>query len=190
MNVPQENSPVVNAPNTRSGGGSSDFMSATCAVISRCKKSRISRSSSAVRTCCAPDEVCASKLLPAAMDPSRQSPIRPVLNRIARINGLDLCTPMEIACRCICLATVRSAYAARANANLPASSTVRRRALRREGERHSRGAKLPAEFGRRLPQELDTDQSATARCARQPADSERSELDLQSRLKGGIALQQ
>src|SRR5260221_4236044 len=38
MNVPQENSPVVSAPWTRSWGGASEWMSATCAAISRPRK--------------------------------------------------------------------------------------------------------------------------------------------------------
>jgi len=38
MNDPQENSPVVNTPTTRSGGGSRVLMSATCAATSVCRK--------------------------------------------------------------------------------------------------------------------------------------------------------
>src|SRR2546422_6972325 len=51
MKVPQENSPVVRAPTTRSGGGSRVLMSSTWAVISRSRNCRISRSKSAADTC-------------------------------------------------------------------------------------------------------------------------------------------
>src|SRR5882724_1433110 len=60
MNVPQENSPVVSAPTTRSGGGSRVLMSATCAVISSFRKERICSSTCAVIATNASGGVCAT----------------------------------------------------------------------------------------------------------------------------------
>src|ERR1700688_4145657 len=51
MKDPHENSPVVSAPRTRSGGGSRLLMSATCAVSSVCKKLRTCWSKSAASMC-------------------------------------------------------------------------------------------------------------------------------------------
>src|SRR6202166_992093 len=51
MKDPHENSPVVSAPTTRSGGGSRLLMSATCAVSSVCKKLRTCWSKSAASMC-------------------------------------------------------------------------------------------------------------------------------------------
>src|SRR6267142_2819615 len=82
MNVPQETSPVVSAPTTRSGGGASEVMSATCAVTSCFRKSRISLSSVAVKTSCGSGWICAAKSRYSPANPTRNSPNSPEAAKI------------------------------------------------------------------------------------------------------------
>src|SRR5260221_2018394 len=69
MKDPQENSPVVSAPTTRSGGGSSVLMSATCDVTWDCRKLRTCWLRSETSICEGAIRVCASKLQFGASNP-------------------------------------------------------------------------------------------------------------------------
>src|SRR5216684_4255651 len=81
MNVPQENSPVVNAPTTRSWGGSRVVISATWAVTSLWRKSRICWSRLEVWIWDASAGVCVNESQFMQRNPARVNTMGPAARR-------------------------------------------------------------------------------------------------------------
>src|SRR6266436_10216780 len=177
MNDPQENSPVVSAPTTRSGGGSRVLMSATCDATSVCRKLRTCRSRSEASICVDVTGVSANKLQLGKSSPQR----------IMKTGGV---TSNLFCCGSECSLEPRGrpdeptslmaspgwrnspgACAVPATAGPPASSIVRRSTSHHWDACYIRGEVPQAAYDPCLRRESNTHQSAIARCVPPHPDS-------------------
>src|SRR6266853_6039377 len=167
---PHENSPVVSAPTTRSGGGSRTLMSVTCAVTSDWRKFRTCRLKSETSTCEVAVRFCANVPQLAPSNPQRIKTTRRAARNLAfRKNEQNTAARArrDGSARVMVSANQRHSLdvcAAATTTNLQASSTVRKSTWRRQGEGHSRGARPPGAFDHCLRREPNTGRSAIARC--------------------------
>src|ERR1700730_14655158 len=170
MKEPQENSPVVRAPKTRLGGGSRMLISATCAVISDCRKLRTWRSRSAASICEVPVRGSAVKAQLAPSNPQRinanGSAMWPPVGRPSEPRA-DLNTAHdEIVCVMASTCRQRSlgAGALRATTDLPTGNTVRKSTSHHWDACYIHDATPLVAFDPRLRQGSNNGQSANARC--------------------------
>src|SRR5882672_6246243 len=168
MNVPQENSPIVSAPTTRSGGGSRVLMSATCAVTCLWRKARTCRLRSATSICEGAGGFCANELPLTTSNPQRIEAIcRAQYNLIlrARERAASRVRIDELAHVTVSPNGWNSPHvcAAPATAGLPASSTVRRSTSHHWGGGCCHGATPPAALDPCLRRGSNTGRSAIVR---------------------------
>src|ERR1700688_2100106 len=170
MKEPHENSPVVRAPRTRSGGASRFLMSATCAVTSVCKRLLTCWLKSAASICEAADWLFATELQLGLSNPERANTTG------SAIGNLIFCSVERNAHRTADSSELAYVMVSRnhwnsrlcvapATTDPQARSTVRRSTSHHWGERHSRDATLPVEFDHRLRPESNTGRSTIALCA-------------------------